>query len=195
MIYWKMVTLGGVIAIGLISSAFAEDYSLYYFLNRTVSKSEPLSSKEKVELLKRIERLLQQAQEIHQQMVRDLKIGEIEIRYQEGEFWLSKLKEDEKSIEAGIGQIKLLKEKPNHLSSSVGLYKSLRDLSINFNIYNNIPSFSAFVGDLAPELGLWADPVFFQLYLLPLARWRDIEKVGPQIPQKEKGPVTKGKRP
>jgi hypothetical protein len=48
------------------------------------------------------------------------------------------------------------------------------------------------VGDFAPEMELWADPVFYKLYLLPLARSKDVEK---ELPQKEKKPVTKGKKP
>jgi hypothetical protein len=55
-----------------------------------------------------------------------------------------------------------------------------------------MPSFSASVGDLAPELELWADPVFYQLYLLPLARLKDVEK-GP--PPKEKKPTPAVKKP
>jgi hypothetical protein len=32
---------------------------------------------------------------------------------------------------------------------------------------------SGYVGDLAPEIELWADPVFYKLYLLSLAASRD----------------------
>jgi hypothetical protein len=176
----------------LCSFAFAEDYSLQYFLTRVTSKSVALSKKEKVELLNQIDRLLEKALQVHGKVTRDIQTGEIDIRYQEGDFWISKLKEDRKSIEIGMEQVKLLKEKPGHLVGSVRLYKSLKDLSVNFNAYNNMPSFSAFVGDLAPELELWADPVFYQLYLLPLARLKDIEK---EPPKKEKMPAPKGKKP
>jgi hypothetical protein len=85
----------------------------------------------------------------------------------------------------------LLKGKPTDLVASVKLYKSLRDLSANFNAYNNRPSFSALVGDLAPEMELWGDPVFYQLYLLPLAQMKGAEK---SPPPKGK-PVPKVKKP
>ncbi len=190
--YRKFIVAGFLIFLGLISFAFAEDYSLQHFLTRVTSKPVALSKKEKVELLNQIDRLLEKALQVHGKVTRDIQTGEIDIRYQEGDFWISKLKEDRKSIEAGMEQVKLLKEKPGHLVGSVRLYKSLKDLSVNFNAYNNMPSFSAFVGDLAPELELWADPVFFQLYLLPLARIKDVEK---EPPKKEKAPVSKGKKP
>jgi hypothetical protein len=107
---------------------------------------------------------------------------------------MSKLEEDRESIETGIQQIKLLREKPTHLVASVRLFKCLKDLSSNFNAYNNMPSFSALVGDLAPEMELWVDPVFYKLYLLPLARSKDVEtKV--QAPPKEKKPAAKEKKP
>ena len=190
--YCKIIIAGFLVFLGLISFAFAEDYSLQYFLTKVSSKPEALSKKEKVELLNQISRLLEQAEQTHSKVTRNIQTGEIDIRYQEGDFWISKLKEDEKSIETGMEQVKLLKTKPGHLVGSVRLYKSLKDLSVNFNAYNNMPSFSAFVGDLAPELELWADPVFYQLYLLPLARLKDVEK---RPPQKEKMPVSKGKKP
>ncbi len=190
--YRKFIVAGFLIFLGLISFAFAEDYSLQHFLTRVTSKPVALSKKEKVELLNQIDRLLEKALQVHGKVTRDIQTGEIDIRYQEGDFWISKLKEDRKSIEAGMEQVKLLKEKPGHLVGSVRLYKSLKDLSVNFNAYNNMPSFSAFVGDLAPELELWADPVFYQLYLLPLARLKDVEK-GP-LP-KEKKPTPTVKKP
>jgi hypothetical protein len=56
------------------------------------------------------------------------------------------------SIETGMLQLKLLKEKPNHLAGSIKLYKSLRDLSVNFNAYNDMSLLSAYVGDLALRL-------------------------------------------
>jgi len=104
---------------------------------------------------------------------------------------MSKLEEDQESIETGVQQIKLLRERPNHLVASIKLYKSLKDLSGNFNAYNNMPSFSALVGDSAPEMELWADPVFFKLHLLPLARSKEIET---KPIQKEKKPAPKGKK-
>jgi hypothetical protein len=45
--------------------------------------------------------------------------------------------------------------------------------------------FSAHVGDLALELELWTDPVFYKLYLLPLAQSRSVEAKSP----------SKGKKP
>lgn len=188
----KIMAAGFLIIFGLVSFALAEDYSLHYFLTRVNAKPDALSKKEKAELLNQIDRLIGKTQLVHGQVTRDLQTGEIDLRYQEGDFWISKLKEDRKSIDAAIEQVKLLKEKPGHLVGSIRLYKSLKDLSINFNAYNNMPSFSAFVGDLAPELELWADPVFYQLYLLPLARLKDVEKAPPP---KEKMPAPKGKKP
>jgi hypothetical protein len=85
-----------------------------------------------------------------------------------------------------------LREKPTHLIGSIKLYKSLKDLSSNFNAYNNMPLFSALVGDLAPEMELWADPVFYRLYLLPLARLKDL---GAGTAQKGKKPASKVKKP
>jgi hypothetical protein len=52
--------------------------------------------------------------------------------------------------------------------------------------------FCGFVGDLAPEMELWADPVFYKLYLIPLALSKDLEK---EPAQREKKPAPKGKRP
>ena len=102
---------------------------------------------------------------------------------------MSKLDKDRESIEVGIEQIKLLREKPMHLIASIKLYKSLKDLSSNYNACNNMPAFSAHVGDLAPEMELWADPVFYILYLLPLAEAR-----GPEAKTPPKKPETKGKK-
>jgi hypothetical protein len=76
--------------------------------------------------------------------------------------------------------------------ASIKLFKSLKDLASNFNAYNNLASFSGSVGDVAPEMELWADPVFYKLCLLPLARSKDAERV---TPQKEQRPVQKGKKP
>ncbi|HUL22167.1 MAG TPA: hypothetical protein VLZ10_11970, partial [Thermodesulfobacteriota bacterium] len=73
----------------------------------------------------------------------------------------------------------------------IKLYKSLKDLSSNFNAYNNLPSFSALVGDFAPEMELWANPVFYELYLLPLARSMDVEKAPAPKEQKSTPKVKK----
>jgi hypothetical protein len=109
---------------------------------------------------------------------------------------MSKLEEDKASIQTGRQQLNLLKEKPTHLVVSIKLYKSLKDLSSNFNAHNNIASFSDLVGDLAPEMEFWADPVLHKLYLLPIARSKDegMEKE-PSQPQKEKRPTPQGKKP
>jgi len=172
--------------------AFAEDYSLQYFLSRASSEKNELSKTEMKELLNRIHGVLDQARRIHMKLVQAIQTGETDIRYQEGKFWMSKLEEDQKSIEIGTQQLKLLTERPTHLVASIKLYKSLKDLSSNFNAYNNMPLFSALVGDIAPEMELWADPIFYKLYLLPLAHSKDVEKV---VPQKGSKPVQKGKKP
>ena len=137
--------------------------------------------------------MMEHAQRIHKNLIHALQSGEIKIGYHEGRFWMSKLEEDRGSIETGIQQLKWLKEKPGHLTASIKIYKSLRDLSSNFNAYNNMPLFSAYIGDLAPEMELWADPVFYKLYLLPLAHSKDGEEKMP--PTKEKRPIPKEKKP
>ena len=172
--------------------SFAEDYTLQYFLSKASSKTIELSKKEKTELFNQLDEVMKQAQGIRTKLIQTLQIGETDVRYQEGKFWISKLEEDGESIEMGIQQLKLLREKPTHLVASIKLYKCLKDLSSNFNAYNNLPSFSALVGDLAPEMELWADPVFYKLCLLPLARSKDAEKVPSQ---KEQKPISKGKKP
>ena len=181
-----------VLFFGWVCMSFAEDYSLRYFLSRASSKTIDLSKKEKTELFNQLDELMKQAQGIRIKLVQALQIGETDVRYQEGRFWMAKLEEDQGSIESGFEQIRLLREKPTALIASIKLYKSLKDLSSNLNAYNNLPSFSAFVGDFAPEMELWADPVFYKLYLLPLARLRDVEKVPSQKAQKS---VPKEKKP
>lgn len=190
--YRRFFLAGMVFCFGLTSLSFAEDYNLQYFLSKSSSKTIELSKKEKIELFNQLDGVMKEAQRIRTKLIQAIQTGETDVRYQEGKFWMSKLEEDQGSIETGIQQIKLLKEKPTYLVASIRLYKSLKDLSENFNAYNNLPSFSALVGDLAPEMELWADPVFFKLYLLPLARLKDVEKVSPQ---KEQKPVPKGKKP
>jgi hypothetical protein len=176
----------------MASLAEADEYHLQYFLGKASSKTIELSKKEKAELVNQLDRVMKQAQTIRMKLIQAIQIGESDVRYQEGKFWMSKLEEDKDSIETGIQQIKLLKERPTHLMASIKLYKSLRDLSSNFNAYNNMPSFSALVGDLAPEMELWVDPVFYKLHLLPLARSKDAEV---KAPPREKKPVPKEKRP
>jgi hypothetical protein len=190
---YRKIFLGAlVLFFGLTSLGRAEDYTLQYFLSKASSKTLELSKKERTELFNQLDEVMKQAQGIRTKLVQALQIGETDVRYQEGKFWISKLEEDGESIEMGIQQIKLLREKPVHLVASIKLYKSLKDLSSNFNGYNNLSSFSASVGDFAPEMELWADPVFYKLCLLPLARSKDVEK---EVSQKEKKPVTQGKKP
>jgi hypothetical protein len=188
--YRKVPLIGVILFLSCTSLGFTEDFSLPYFLAKVSNKAHELSKKDRVELLNRMDETLERTQQIHKQMVQALQGGEIAMEYQEGKFWMTKLEEDRESIEAGMQQLKVLKEKPNDLSASVKLYKSLRDLSLNFNAYNNIPSFSGYVGDLAPEVELWADPVFYKLYLLPLAVLKDKE-VEKEAPKREKRPLPK----
>lgn len=176
---------------GLATFGFAEEYHLQYFLGKTSSKANELSKKEKAELLNQIDEVMGKAQQIQIKLTQAIQTGEMDIQYQEGKFWMSKLEEDGGLIESGVQQLKLLREKPTQLVASIRLYQSLKDLSSHFNAYNNMSLFSAFVGDLAPEIELWTDPVFYKLYLLPLAHSKD-EK---EPPQREKKPAPKGKRP
>jgi hypothetical protein len=192
--YRKIFLIGFIIFFWLASFSRAEDYSLQYFLSKSAAKTIEPSKKEKTELLNQLGEIIKQAQGIRTKLIQALQTGDTDVRYQEGKFWMAKLEEDQGSIETGIQQIKFLREKPTHLVASVRLFKCLKDLSSNFNAYNNMPSFSALVGDLAPEMELWADPVFYKLYLLPLARSKDGEaKV--EAPPKEKKPVAKDKKP
>ncbi len=187
----KILLVGFILFLGLFSSGEAEEYYLQYFLSKASSKTVELSKKEKADLFNQLDGLMKQAQRIRTKLIQAIQTGETDVRYQEGKFWVSKLEQDQESIETGMQQIKLLREKPDHLVASIRLYKSLKDLSENFNAYNNLPSFSALVGDLAPEMELWADPIFYKLYLLPIARSRDVEI---KAPQKEKKPPSKEKR-
>ena len=192
--YRKIFLIGFIIFFWLASFSGAEDYSLQYFLSKSSAKTIEPSKKEKAELLNQLGEIIKQAQGIRTKLIQALQTGETDVRYQEGKFWMAKLEEDQGSIETGIQQIKFLREKPTHLVASVRLFKCLKDLSSNFNAYNNMPSFSALVGDLAPEMELWADPVFYKVYLLPLARSKDVEtKV--EAPPKEKKPAAKDKKP
>ena len=190
--YRKIFLVGLILFLGQASLGKAEDYHLQYFLSKATSKAIELSKKEKTELINQLDGVMKEARKIHTKLIQAIQTGETDVRYQEGKFWISKLEEDQESIETGIQQIKLLRGKPTHLVASIKLYKSLKNLSENFNAYNNLPSFSALVGDLAPEMELWADPVFYKLYLIPLARSKDVEI---KAPQKEKKPTSKEKRP
>jgi hypothetical protein len=188
-----------ILVLAITSGVFAEDHDLRFFLAKASSKDGLLSKNERMELLSRVEKVLEEAQRIRAKLTQGIHSGEIDVRYQEGTFWLSKLERDGTSIEKSAQQINVLKDKPSLLVSSIVLYKSLKDLAENFNAYNNVPSFSAWVGDLAPEMELWTDPVFYQLYLLPLARAKDKEAESkppqPQPAQKEKKPAAKVKKP
>ena len=192
--YRKGSLIGIILLLSWASLGFAEDYTLQYFLSKTSTKEYEPSKKEKTELLNRMNEMLEKTQEVHKNLVQAILGGEITMEYQEGKFWMAKLEEDRGSIETGMQQLKLLKEKPNHLAGSIKLYKSLRDLSVNFNAYNDMSLLSAYVGDLAPEIELWADPVFYKLYLLSLAasRERDMDK---ELSKTEKKPVPKDKKP
>ena len=188
--YIKFFITGIILFLSWASLAFAEDYTLQYFLNKASVKDYQLSKEEKTELLNRMDEILESIQQVHRSLVQAIQGGEITMEYQEGKFWMAKLEEDRRSIESGIQQIKLLKEKSDQLTPSINLYKSLRDLSVNFNAYNNMALLSAYVGDLAPEIGLWADPVFYKLYLVSLAASKDKE-VNKSLPKKEKKPAPK----
>jgi len=190
--YRKIFLSALILFLGMTSLSRAEDYTLQYFLSKASSKSIELSKKEKTELFNQLNGVAKQAQEIRATLMQAVQTGETEARYQEGKFWISKLEEDGESIEMVFQQIKVLREKPTDLVASIKLYKSLKDLSTNFNAYNNLASFSASVGDFAPEVELWADPVFYRLSLLPLARSKNGERV---VPQKEQKPIPQGKKP
>ncbi len=179
---WKWMIGLSLLCLVWTSAGFSEEYSLQYFLEKSSSRTYELSKKEKGELLSQIERVLEQAKQIQLRLSRALQGGETDIKYQDGKFWMSQLDEDQGSIDAGAQQLKILREKGANLVAAIKLYKSLKDLSFHFNAYNNTPSFSAFVGDVAPEPELWGDPVFYRLYLLPLAQARTAEKT----PAKEK---------
>ena len=187
---WMRLFMLVVILAGFSSVSLAEDLTLQYFLAKATSKEGDLSITEKRELLHRIEEVMGQARQIHQQLIQVMLSGEVTLPFQEGHFWMSKFKADETSIETGFQQLKSMKDKPYLLAPPILLYKVLRDLASNFNTYNNMPSFSSFVGDVGPELELWADPVFIRLFLLPLVNSKDKEAEA-KSPSKEKKPNPK----
>jgi len=187
---WIRMFMLAVILAGFSSASLAEDLTLQYFLAKATSKEEDLSITEKTELLNRIEEVMGRARQTHQQLIQMMLSGDVPLPFQEGHFWMSKFKEDETSIETGFQQLKLMKDKPLLLAPPILLYKVQRDLASNFNAYNNMPSFSSFVGDVGPELELWADPVFIRLFLLPLLNSKDKEGEA-KSPSKEKKPSPK----
>ena len=187
---WMRMFMLAVILAGFSSVSLAEDLTLQYFLAKATSKEGNLSITEKTELLNRIEEVMGRARRTHQQLIQMMLSGDVPLPFQEGHFWMSKFKEDETSIETGFQQLKLMKDKPLLLAPPILLYKVQRDLASNFNAYNNMPSFSSFVGDLGPELELWADPVFIKLFLLPLLNSKDKEAEA-KSPSKEKKPNPK----
>ena len=187
---WMRMFMLAVILAGFSSVSLAEELTLQYFLAKASSKEGDLSKTEKTELLNRIEEVMGQARQTHQQLIQVMLSGDVTLPFQEGQFWMSKFKEDETSIETGFQQLKLMKDKPSLLAPPILLYKVLRDLASNFNAYNNMSSFSSFVGDVGPELELWADPVFIRLFLLPLLNSKDKEAEA-KSPSKEKKPNPK----
>ena len=187
---WMRMFMLAVILAGFSSVSLAEDLTLQYFLAKATSKEGDLSITEKTELLNRIEEVMGRARQTHQQLIQMMLSGDVPLPFQEGHFWMSKFKEDETSIETGFQQLKLMKDKPLLLAPPILLYKVQRDLASNFNAYNNMPSFSSFVGDVGPELELWADPVFIKLFLLPLLNSKDKEAEA-KSPSKEKKPNPK----
>jgi hypothetical protein len=187
---WMRMFMLAVILAGFSSVSLAEDLTLQYFLAKVTSNERDLSITEKTELLNRIEEVMGRARQTHQQLIQVMLSGDVTLPFQEGHFWMSKFKEDETSIETGFQQLKLMKDKPLLLAPPILLYKVLRDLASNFNAYNNMPSFSSFVGDVGPELELWADPVFIRIFLLPLLNSKDKEAED-KSPPKEKKPNPK----
>lgn len=187
---WMRIFMVALILAGFSSMSRAEELTLQYFLSKASLREGGLSKIEKTELLNRIEDVMGKARQTHQQLILVMLSGDVTLPFQEGQFWMSKFKEDEISIETGFQQLKLMKEKPSLLGPPVLLYKVLRDLASNFNAYNNMSSFSTFVGDVGPELELWADPVFIKLLLLPLLDSKDKEAEA-KSPSKEKKPNPK----
>ncbi len=113
---WKIVFGFVLFCFMMASGSPAEDFSLQYFLEKSSLKTYDLSKRERTELLNRIERILEQAKEIQSRLSRALQGGETDVKYQEGRFWMSKLEEDQASIDSGAQQLKILREKPMQLT-------------------------------------------------------------------------------
>ncbi len=195
--YRATLLIGLILFLSWASLASGEGHTLQFFLAKVSAKEYELSQTERVELLNRMEEMLGKAQQVHKNLVQAIQGGEITMEYQEGRFWMGRLEEDRASLGTGVEELKSLKEKPDQLLSSIKLYRSLRNLSHNFNAYNNVGPLCPYVGDLAPEIELWADPVFYELHLLPLAlskeRSRDKE-TEKQPPKTNKKPTLKEKK-
>src|SRR4030067_3102638 len=101
-----------ILLIGLAGVTFAEDYDLQYFLAKVSSQANELSKKEKTELLSGINEVMIRVQQIHSKLIQTIQTGATDIRYQEGKFWMSKLEEDQKSMENVNQQLELLRENP-----------------------------------------------------------------------------------
>ena len=183
---WMRSFILAMILVSFSSVSLADELTLQYFLTKAFSKEEDLSKIEKTELLNRIEEVMGQARQINQRLIQEMFSGNTTLPFQEGQFWMSKFKEDEASIGTGFQQLKLMKERPLLFAPPVLLYKSLRDLASNFNAYNNTSHFSSFVGDIGPELELWADPVFLRLFLLPFLNSKDKETEVKSSPKEKK---------
>jgi len=112
---WKKVARLVSVCLLLTSASFAEDYSLRYFMEKSLLKTYELPKKERAELLDRVETMLEKSKEIQLSLTRTIQGGETDIKYQEGRFWLSKLEEDQKAIDSGSRQLEVLREKPMHL--------------------------------------------------------------------------------
>src|SRR4030042_807217 len=115
-----------LLVLGLSSYTIAEDFTLQYYLVKASSQTHELSKQEREGLLGQIEEVMQAALGIHMKLVQTLQVGEAEVQYQEGKYWMSKLEADESSIEVAFLQIKSLKEKPTNLMASIQLYRELK---------------------------------------------------------------------
>ena len=109
--YCKRVSVLVILLSGLAAATYAQDHDLRFFLGKASSKDAVLSKNERMELLNRIEKVLEEAQRTRETLARGIQSGEIDVRYQDGTFWLSELEKDGTSIEKSTQQIKLLKEK------------------------------------------------------------------------------------
>lgn len=190
-----LVMLTGLILAAVLcpEAKGAEDYTLTYFLGKVGQNREDLTKKERDELLHRMQGMLERVGKSCDKLAEVTQEGEGGFRYDEGKFWMARLARDRESVETGMKQLKLLKEKPGLLVASITLYKSMRDLANSLNAYNHVTAFCPYVGELASEVELWADPVFYKGYLLPLAKSKDAET---KPPQKEKGgSATKSRKP